>query len=86
MRYANDNAVVKAIYDFTHGSLLSLIHISSAKCSSVPTPPRAVPIPVIASGGVGTLEHFDGDWHRAGHGAGERQVKAGLGAVAIRCV
>ncbi len=25
----------------------------------------------------------DGDWHRAGHSAGERQVKAGLGAVAI---
>ena len=25
----------------------------------------------------------DGDWHRAGHGAGERQVKAGLGAVAV---
>lgn len=24
MRYANDNAVVKAIYDFTHGSLRSL--------------------------------------------------------------
>ena len=25
----------------------------------------------------------DGDWHRAGHGAGERQVKSGLGAVAV---